>query len=284
MICDPIPSDTPSAGASSATEKGTAKAALALFLIGIALLAVAGVVGGVYKLRQVLFLENPRYRIRTVEVANEVGLVPRDEVLRRLELTDADLGKGRYLYNLDLEKQRKAFLADNPEIADFTLERYPPDRIRIVLHEKFPVARLGSGGLVVDEKGRSFRLPTIREDLVNTLPMLISENFASIRPGDPLSDDDQVALRVLRVMRLQQNPPLGFRIEEIDLTGEVYLDLTTDNNHLIRIPRDTLATEKSVGRDLHLAAATIATGRAGPGATFYVEPGEDGKSRVFLSP
>ena len=282
MICDPLPPDTPSTGSSSATERGTAKAALVLFVVGAVLLAAAGAAWGAYKLRQALFLDNPHYRIRTVEVANEVGLVPRDEVLRRLELTDSDLAKGRNLYSLDLERQRRAFLADYPGISGFTLERFPPDRLRIVLHEKFPQARLGSSGLVVDEEGSVFRVPPIREGLVDTLPLLLSENFAGVRAGDQLTRDDLVALRVLRAMRMQ-SPPLGFRIEEIDLTGDVYLDITTDSNHLLRLPRDTLATEKKAGLGLRLAAASIATGRAAPGTTILVQPGENGQpSRAIL--
>ena len=101
--------------------------------------------------------------------------------------------------------------------------------------------------------------------------MLLSERFAEVRPGGALSRDDRVALDVLRAARdTEVRSPLGYAIAEIDLTGDLYLDLVTSGNLCLRLPRDRLGTTDSIASCLRLVAKAIATGRVEPGRTLIV--------------
>lgn len=286
MICDPAPFDeSPRTNAApNATEKGTAKAALVLFLIGAALLLGAGVVWGILAARRALFTENREYLVRTVEIRDFVGLVSEEEIRRHLGLSEQDLRKGRNLYGLDLPTMRRVFLHDHPAISDFTLERYPPDRLVVTLGERFPVARIGHKGLVVDGSGRVFALPPDREALVDTLPMLLSESFASIRAGDSLTDADRGALTVLHTLSSlradsRKASLVGYSIEEIDLTGASYLDLSTDNNLLLHLPREALARESDIAEGLTALGSMIAAGQTSPGTTLTYCPEKTSKGK-----
>lgn len=265
-----------------ATERGTERLAFLLAGIGALLLVSVGAVWGCLALNRALFTENPGYHIQQVEVENYVGLVSKEEVLRKLELTPRDLTKGVNLYAIDLNLQRQAFLLDHPGIQGFTLERYPPGRLVIALQERNPIARFGHRNQVVDEEGIVFTLPKNREHLLDTLPTLVSEGFANLKPGSQIPEHEKTAIHVLRAKR-RQNPQLAFSIAEIDLTGEIFLDLITDNNIGIRLPYRTLTSDATIGQGLRLAAATLATGQVTPGHILEVQPGERGQeSKVFL--
>lgn len=281
MIFESTPADVNSSEERT-TERSTERVAFILAGLGAFLLLSVGLVWGWMALNRALYTENPAYHIRSVEVRNYAGLVSKETVLRQLELTPQDLAKGVNLYAINLTLQRQAFLQDYPGIQGFTLERYPPDRLVIVLQERNPLARLGNRTLVVDEEGYVFTLPPNREYLLDTLPMLISEGFADMKPGSKIREQEQAAISLLRTKRLQ-NPQLAFTIAEVDLTGDVFLDFITDGNVCVRLPYQSLSTDSEIGRSLRLAAATLASGRVAPGQTLEVQPGERGReSKVFL--
>lgn len=279
MICsEQVPGEAPvtrpRSPSPNATEEGTAKAALWLFLAALAVAVCAGAAWGVLRLRDEILLGNDAYRLRRPpEIRNFGGLVSDEEVLRYLGLTARDLEKagGVNLYSIDLAARRRDFLANHPAVTEFAMERLPPDRLVITIGERSPVARLGHRRLVVDDAGSVFAMAPQVEDLAESLPMLLSERFAETHPGGMLSEEDLLALDVLRAAReTEVRTPLGYAIAEIDLTGDLYLDLVTSGNLRLRLPRDRLGTPDSISRCLRLAAKTIATGRVDPGRTLIV--------------
>ena len=279
MICsEQVPGDAPVArprpAAPNATEEGTARAAYWLFLAGLAVTLAAGAVWGVLRLRDAILLGNDAYRLRRPpEIRNYGGLVSDEEVLRYLGLSERDLEKtgGVNLYSIDLVARRRDFLASHPAVTEFSMERLPPDRLVITIGERSPVARLGHRRLVVDDAGNVFAMAPQAEELAESLPMLLSERFAEVRPGGARSRDDRVALDVRRAARdTEVRSPLGYAIAEIDLTGDLYLDLVTSGNLCLRLPRDRLGTTDSIASCLRLVAKAIATGRVEPGRTLIV--------------
>ena len=283
MICDPVPTDARSGNNDAeAAERGTARAALALTLVGVTLLLIAGAIWGVIQARRVLLFENPDYRVAAVDVGNGSGLLTRDDILGELGLSERDLRRGVSLYKVDLVSLRRSFLERHPEVRSLTMQRLPPDRISIAVEERWPVARIGHGELVVDDDGVVFSLPPSREKLIEKLPALIDEAHAGLRPGARVGDLALQALTVLRVKR-RQNPALDFEIREIDLTGDVYLDLGTAVSNIIRIPMEMLASEREIEKGLRLAAASLVMGQAVPGDQIIVQPGVGGgESRVII--
>ena len=284
MICDPVSSDARlGSNDAEAAERGTARAAMVLFLIGASLLVGAGIVWGVLRARQVLLVRNPKCRIAKVEFQNKTTLLSRDDVLNELELSGKYLSKGVSLYDYDIGSRRRSFQEKHPEVISLSLKRLPPNGVAVSLEERLPMARIGRGDLVVDGSGVAFGIPTAREDLLESLPLLIDEATAGIRPGAHVGDRTMKALSILRVHR-QQNPPLGFEIREIDMTSEVYLELCTENSVYIHIPMDILASEETMAKGLRCAANTLSTGKVPSGGEFTISIGADGRSPLAFLP
>jgi hypothetical protein len=285
VICSEYTPDSPARApnAPNATEKSSAKAALYLFLAGAALLLGAGAVWGVLTLRRVLFTENPVYRLAArPEIRNRSGQLTDEEILRGLGLSDHDREKGVNLYALDLAALRKGFLAAHPGVSDLTLERFPPDRLVVSLGERSAYARIGSSKFAVDDAGQIFVMPRPMEATADTLPVIRSERLADLRDGGVLPSQDRVALDVLRVAR-HFTPPLCFRIVAIDLTDELYLDLTTEQNVYLRLPLDFLQKgEKAIHRALQYSHYAIEAGNNAPGGTLlFVEAKNNLPDRVI---
>ena len=257
----------------NATEEGTAKAALWLFLAGLAVAVCAGAVWGVLRLRDALLLHNDAYLLRRPpEIRNFGGLVTDEEVLRYLGLSERDLEKtgGVNLYSIDLVARRRDFLASHPAVTEFTMERRLPDRLVITIGERSPVARLGNRALAVDDDGRVFEIAPHVEDLAESLPRIFSERFVEVKAGGSVPESDRVALDVLRTARrADSHAALGYRIAEMDLTSDIYLDLVTTGNIRIRIPRERLGTPDSIEHCLRLVSRTPA-GRVDSGRTLIV--------------
>lgn len=274
MICsEQTPGEKPlqRPAASNATEEGTAKAALWLFLAGLVVAAVAGAVWGVLRLREELLLRNDAYLLlRPPEIRNAGGLVTDDEILRYFGWTAADLEKRRVnIFSLNLPALRDDFLKSHPTVSEFSIERRLPDRLLISVGEHSPVARVGMRHLVVDDEGRVFAVSARGEILAESLPLLASERFADCKAGGLLPDADRVALDILRAERLSRTE-LHFHIAEIDLTGDLYVEVTTTENIRLKLPRDQLGDSGSITHCLRLASKTVATSRVGPGRTLIV--------------
>ena len=278
MICsEQVPGEVPARPrppATNATEEGTAKAALWLFLAGLAVAVAAGAVWGVLRLREELLLANDAYLLkRPPEIHNYGGLIKDEEVLRYLGLTEHDLEKSKVnLYSIDLVARRRDFLENHPSITEFKMERLLPDRLVITIGERVPVARIGRRrSFAVDADGFVFEIPPHAEDRSESLPRLFSERFAESKPGTFIAEADHVALDILRIASLtDSHAALSYAIAEIDLSGDLYVNLTTTGNIAIRIPRELLETPTDIEHCLRNASHTIATQRVDPGRTLIV--------------
>ena len=274
MICsENLPGEAPNPPRprANATEEGTAKAALWLFLAGLVVAVCAGAVWGVLRLREALLLSNDDYLLRRPpEIHNVGGLVSDDDILRYFGWTTADLEKSRVnVFSLDLPTLRDDFLKNHPTVSEFMIERRLPNQLVITVGEHSPIARVGMRHLVVDDEGRLFEVSARAEILSESLPQLDSERFAECKAGGLLPDEDRVGLDILRAERLSRTE-LRYHIAEIDLTGDLYIDVTTTENIRLRLPRDQLVDQGSIANCLRLASNTIATGSVGPGRTLIV--------------
>ena len=277
MICsEQVPGEVPARPrppAANATEEGTAKAALWLFLAGLAVAVAAGAVWGVLRLREELLLSNDDYLLkRPPEIHNYGGLIKDEDVLRYLGLSEHDLEKCKVnLYSIDLVARRRDFLENHPSITEFKMERFLPDRLVITIGERQPVARIGHRPLSVDDNGHVFEIAPNVEDLAESLPRIFSERFVEAKPGTSIAEADRVALDILRTARrTDSHVALSYEIAEMDLTGDLYVNLTTTDNILIRVPRELLGTPADIERCLRATSQLLATDRIDSGSTLIV--------------
>lgn len=157
------------------------------------------------------FARNPRFVIQRLEI--EAGEVMHAGLVK--EFTRIDVGTN--LFAVNTGELRKAFLARAPNVQSIRFYRFLPDRMRIEITERVPLARVGRlGHLVASGDGHVFGL---RAGL-SRLPILSGYPGARLRPGNRLSGAARAAVQVLAAC---EDPELGIRIREIDVSRTDYL-------------------------------------------------------------
>ena len=118
-----------------------------------------------------------RFRLNSSDDIEMVGLgnVTRTQVM---EVMGADIGRNVFYIPLD---QRQKQLERIPWVESASVMRFAPDRIRIQIHERTPIAfaRVGSRIMLVDVNGALMDLPSRHK---YSFPVVVGLN-----PSDPLS-------------------------------------------------------------------------------------------------
>lgn len=118
-----------------------------------------------------------RFRVNSSDDIEMDGLhnVTRAQVM---EVMGGDIGRNIFFVPL---AQRKAQLEQIPWVASASVMRFVPDRLKVVIHERTPVAfaRVGSRILLVDATGALMEIPSRRK---YSFPVIVGMN-----PGEPPS-------------------------------------------------------------------------------------------------
>ncbi len=247
-----------------ATDVGTAIAARAVAAVLFLGLAGYGLTYGAGELQAVLFRRNPRYMLRRLDIQSGPTMTPED--VRQV----ANIREGMNLFALDLPRIRNSFLRNLPSVRDIHLERRLPDELRIAVHEREPIARLGrSGRVVTDFDGHLFVVRAAQQPMTEALPVLVSEEWAGLSPGQRLGERSRQALTVLDVAQVLS---LSFRIAAFDTTGPHYLVLLTTDRQEIELPWPALRDRAAVTQML----TNVCSARRDPLAA--------GRNRFIASP
>src|SRR5437763_8985353 len=144
-------------------------AAVALTCVGLTTMAVAAL----YHYGE----HSWRFRVESSDQIEVAGLqnVTRSQVI---EVMGGDIGRNIYFIPL---AQRKKQLEQVPWVESASVMRFVPNRLRIEIHERTPVAfaRVGSRILLIDAGGTLMELPQKRK---YSFPVILGMN-----PGEPLS-------------------------------------------------------------------------------------------------
>jgi len=140
------------------------------------------------------------------------------------------LKNGVNLALLDYSALRADALRQLPNLKSITFRRRLPNRLKVSIEERVPVARLGlsgkreSTGLVADEEGIVFR----KHRDTGALP-LVREAATSTMPGKRLGERAMAAIRLLEALRSPEYAELASL--EADLLKEDYIMLTFKNDY-----------------------------------------------------
>ena len=120
-----------------------------------------------------------RFRVESSDDIETVGLanVSRGQVM---EVMGGDIGRNIFFVPLG---QRQAQLQQIPWVESASVMRFVPNRLRVEIHERVPVAfaRVGSRILLVDSGGTLMELPGVGKKKYS-FPVILGMN-----PGEPLS-------------------------------------------------------------------------------------------------
>jgi len=250
-----------------ATDANTAAAARVVAILLIVGLVMAGLGFGLRHARRVLFQGNPRFTLRTLRI--KAGNTVSAEAVRQV----TGIREGANLFAFDLPPIRGKFLQTLPNVRDIRFQRLLPDTLEASVYERIPVARLSRNGrVVVDFDGYLFVVQPAQEPLVDTLPVLASEEWANLQPGQRIGERPRSALTVLDAADAMR---LSFRIAALDTTGPHFLLLQTTDRREIALPWKELAQRETITNMLGKASATLLSPRAAGCNRFDVVPEPD---------
>jgi len=236
-------------------------------LLLVALFAV-GFGAGYRTLQGVLYRNNPKFSLRTLEITT--GSTVTAEDVR--QVTGIREGSNLFLFNLP--RLRHSFLLNLPNVRDIRMERKLPDTLRIAVFERIPMSRLSrSGRVVTDFDGYIFSVQPGQDSFADMLPILASEEWANLQPGQRLGPKPRAGLAVLDTADAMH---LSFRIAEVDTTNAHYLILHTTDRQEIRLPWDRVMNRRTVTYMLGKVSDVIASPSSASKNRFDVNP-DDGR-------
>lgn len=244
--------NSPTSGSSRATRRGwvrlhasandastAAAARIVAWIMGTGIVVASLWFGGA-QIRKVLLDENPHFTLRDLRISTGGNVTP--EQIRQV----TGIREGRNLFKFNLPRVRRDFLRVLPNVREMQIERHLPGTLQITVHERTPVARLSrTGRKVVDFDGYMFIMPPSQDSLADSLPLIASEEWAALQPGQRIGDDSRLALVVLDVA---DGMRLSFSIVELDLTNARELVMITRDRQEIRFPWSVLKHRDVVTR------------------------------------
>lgn len=159
---------------------------------------------GVQKAIQHLIIDNPRYTLNEIEV-NVQGSLQRRDILRA-----AKLEKGIRLMNIDLFQVQKD-IQKMPYVAEARVDRYLPDKIKITVRERIPMARWTYPGspthlreiFTIDRDGVLIRS---RSNELQSLPEIIGFKMQDPEPGVRIECNE--VLSAIQLLKTMETTPL----------------------------------------------------------------------------
>ncbi len=193
-------------------------------------------------LQNVLFVENDRFQIETIEVMP--GNIKTEPLIREY-LAYVGIKPGTNLFSFRIRSLTQQYLERNPLVRSVQVQRMLPDTLSFVVLERQALARLGQrGSLVVDRTGFVYRLRTG----LHRLPVVIGADRIALSPGDYVQGRLRAALEVIEVC---DNPEVGLRIMGVDVHQTDFLlihVLTADGIKEARLSWEDMGNNTDVSR------------------------------------
>jgi cell division protein FtsQ len=231
--------------AHKASARRVQKAFFVFALMIILFSLVGGIVFGAHRVLRLVFFANPAYAMRIVEVTTD-GELPRDGVLRA-----ANISEGANIFSINLAAIEDRIRA-LPQVEEANVNRVLPDKLRITIHERSPVAWIASAdankagfnyntAYLVDRRGVVLK-PKASAPEYMTLPVIIGVDPASVTVGQAIDQDSvKAALELIRDCGevLQSR----FQIATIDIMKDYALLVTDKQGSTVTFGLDELVLQ-----------------------------------------
>lgn len=147
------------------------------------------------------------------DVARQVTIDTGAHIKPGVILSCFGLRAGANLAEIDFVEKRRETLAKIPNIRRLTVERHLPDRVRITVEERDPVARMNvknnrrSTGRVTDAEGVVF----MRQTDTESLPVIVEDPANVTAVGKTLSGRAAAALKLAQLCQTGEFAELGLQ-------------------------------------------------------------------------
>jgi cell division septal protein FtsQ len=185
------------------------------------------------------FYENPAYTVSSVELELDDILTPEDFLL------ETGIRQGENIFLVDLAGADR-HLRTIPMVADVSIERILPDRIRVVLVSREPVAWVDSGNdssvpydassmFLVDASGVLMKPRLVRPEF-HSLPVIHGVDTAGVIEGRPLQGDD-LKKAIALLDEASARPGSLLRLRSLNISKGYCIDAITDAGARVKFGR-----------------------------------------------
>jgi len=130
------------------------------------------------------------------------------------------ISDGINLFSIPIDAKRAQLMEKAPSIKEISIVRLMPDRLKISIIEREPIACVEVDGRVVDEEGVVF----VRYTRTSGLPVITGAgNVKNVKPGDRL---DGMEMAAVRLANATFRPECKTRFVAVDSSNARYLLLT----------------------------------------------------------
>ena len=194
---------------------------------------------GISRTLDKFFFSNPAYNLAALEL--ELDGIMTEEDLR----AETGIVEGKNIFEVDINEADRRLRAI-PMVADVSIERLLPDRVRVVLHSRQPVAWVSPSNdpaapydvstmLLVDGSGFLMRPRLIPQEFHN-LPIIYGVNSRDILEGKPLQNDD-LKKAIALLDEASSHPDSLVRIRSLNISKGYCIDALTDQNARVKFGR-----------------------------------------------
>ncbi len=184
-----------------------------------------------------LYSRNSTFVIKHININGSLMLSP----LLVREYTQID--EGLNLFDINIKQIRNDFLRRVPSVKSMDISRKLPDRLVINIVERIPLAKLGSGPLVVDRYGMIF----VFKGSTSQLPIILGYDKKRSRPGVKILGIAQAALEAL--CAIDEDPSLGLDVAKVVVSKGAYLLLRLTDGKVIKLTWDEMGMQTRVSQE-----------------------------------
>ncbi len=201
--------------------------------VALVLALIAGIyVGGRFAAKR-FFLDNPDYKLSTIDVQTD-GTLQREQIL-----SVADLREGQNIFRVNLARVHDR-LQELPQVDEVEVLRKLPGEIDVHIVERKPIAWISSekqiadpfasdAAFLIDARGVLMKEKKLLSEYLG-LPLIVGCHGESLEAGKTVeSPETKAALELLRLSS-RSFMQTRFQIREIDLS-KGYCLVVTDKNH-----------------------------------------------------
>lgn len=191
------------------------------------------------------FFHNPAYSVSSVELDLDDILTPEDF------RAETGIREGENIFLIDIAAADR-HLRGIPMVADVSIERILPDRMRVTLVSREPVAWVDSGTdssmpydassmLLVDASGILMKPRLVRSDF-HSLPVIHGVDTAGVLEGNALQNDD-LKKAIALLDEAASRPGSLLRLRSLNIAKGYCIDTITDAGVRVKFGRTGFARQ-----------------------------------------
>ena len=199
-----------------------------------------------------MFTGNPYFTIREVKISTQLAVS--EQKIRDL----TGIAEGKNIFSFSSSDKRNALLRNVPNLSEVTISKTLPNRVEITAIDRIPVIKIGTTNFASDKDGNIMVIDESQRTRWSSLPVLINGNERiHAVPGQKLSDKFLTALYVMNIYNEMDG--ISFHIEQIDVSGRIYLILqTAENSREVRLVWEEISSQDNIRLALKMASESLA--------------------------